>query len=44
MPDQMTLCFHRFHILAFVLLHEEVSVKAVAGCVLIGEGTLVMVL
>ena len=31
-------------LLAFVLLHEEVSVKAVAGCVLIGAGTLVMVL
>lgn len=31
-------------VLAFVLLHEEVSVKAVAGCVLIGAGTLVMVL
>ena len=31
-------------VLAFVLLHEDVSVKAVAGCVLIGAGTLVMVL
>ena len=31
-------------VLAFILLHEEVSVKAVAGCVLIGAGTLVMVL
>ena len=31
-------------VLAFVLLHEEVSVKAVVGCVLIGAGTLVMVL
>ena len=31
-------------VLAFVLLHEEVSTKAVAGCVLIGAGTLVMVL
>ena len=31
-------------ILAFVLLHEEVSVKAIVGCVLIGAGTLVMVL
>ena len=31
-------------VLAFLLLHEEVSTKAVAGCVLIGAGTLVMVL
>ena len=31
-------------VLAFLLLHEEVSVKAVAGCALIGAGTLVMVL
>ena len=30
--------------LAFVLLHEEVSVKAIVGCVLIGAGTLVMVI
>ena len=31
-------------VLAFLLLHEEVSVKDVVGCVLIGTGTLVMVL
>ena len=31
-------------VLAFVLLHEQVSVKAVAGCILIGAGTLLMVL
>lgn len=31
-------------VLAFVMLHEEVSVKAVVGCVLIGAGTLVIVL
>ena len=31
-------------VLAFLLLHEEVSVKAVVGCVLIGAGTLMMVL
>ena len=31
-------------VLAFVLLHEEVSVKAIVGCVLIGAGRLVMVL
>lgn len=31
-------------VLAFVMLHEEVSVKAVVGCVLIGVGTLIMVL
>ena len=30
--------------LAFVLLHEEVSVKDVVGCVLIGAGTLIMVI
>lgn len=31
-------------VLAFVLLHEEVSMKAMVGCLLIGAGTLVMVL
>lgn len=31
-------------ILAFVFLHEEFTVKSVIGCVLIGAGTLVMVL
>ena len=31
-------------VLAFLLLHEEGSVKAVVGCVLIGAGTLMMVL
>ena len=31
-------------VLAFLLLHEEVSVKDVVGCVLIGAGTLMMVL
>lgn len=31
-------------VLAFVLLHEEVSVKSILGCVLIGAGTLIMVL
>lgn len=30
--------------LAFVFLHEQVTVKSVAGCVLIGAGTLLMVL
>ena len=30
--------------LAFLFLHEQVSVKALAGCALIGAGTLVMVL
>lgn len=30
--------------LAFVFLHEQVTVKSVAGCVLIGGGTLLMVL
>ena len=31
-------------VLAFVLLHEEFNVKSVIGCVLIGAGTLLMVL
>ena len=31
-------------VLAFVFLHEEFTVKSVAGCVLIGAGTLLMVL
>lgn len=31
-------------ILAFVFLHEELTLKAVIGCILIGLGTLVMVL
>ncbi len=31
-------------VMAFVFLHEEASLKSVAGCVLIGIGTLVMVL
>lgn len=31
-------------ILAFVFLHEEFTIKSVIGCILIGAGTLVMVL
>lgn len=31
-------------VLAFVLLHEEFTVKSLIGCILIGAGTLVMVL
>lgn len=31
-------------ILAFVFLHEEFTVKSLVGCVLIGAGTLLMVL
>lgn len=31
-------------ILAFVFLHEQVTAKSIAGCVLIGAGTLLMVL
>ena len=31
-------------VLAFVFLHEEFTAKSVAGCVLIGAGTLLMVL
>lgn len=31
-------------VLAFVFLHEEFTVKSLVGCVLIGIGTLVMVL
>lgn len=31
-------------ILAFVFLHEQITVKSFIGCILIGAGTLVMVL
>ena len=31
-------------ILAFVFLHEEFTIKAILGCILIGAGTLIMVL
>ena len=31
-------------VLAFVFLHEQFTVKALIGCVLIGAGTIVMVL
>lgn len=31
-------------VLAFVFLHEEVTPKSLAGCILIGAGTLLMVL
>lgn len=31
-------------VLAFVFLHEEFTVKSLVGCVLIGAGTLIMVL
>ena len=31
-------------VLAFVFLHEKFTVKSLVGCVLIGIGTLVMVL
>ena len=31
-------------ILAFAFLHEEFTVKSLAGCILIGAGTLLMVL
>ncbi|MGN1117071.1 MAG: EamA family transporter [Acutalibacteraceae bacterium] len=31
-------------VLAFIFLHEKVSVKSVIGCILIGAGTLLMVL
>ena len=31
-------------VLAFVFLHEEFTLKSVIGCILIGAGTLVMVL
>lgn len=31
-------------VLAFVFLHEEFTAKSLAGCVLIGAGTLIMVL
>ena len=31
-------------VLAFVFLHEEFTTKSVIGCILIGAGTLLMVL
>lgn len=31
-------------VLAFVFLHEEFTAKSLAGCILIGAGTLIMVL
>jgi len=31
-------------VLAFVFLHEDFTTKSLAGCVLIGAGTLIMVL
>ena len=31
-------------ILAFVFLHEQFTVKSLIGCILIGAGTLIMVL
>ena len=31
-------------VLAFVFLHEEFTAKSLVGCVLIGAGTLVMVM
>lgn len=31
-------------VLAFIFLHEQMTVKSVVGCILIGVGTLIMVL
>ena len=31
-------------VLAFVFLHEEFTMKSLIGCILIGAGTLVMVM
>ena len=31
-------------VLAFIFLHEEFTMKSLLGCILIGAGTLVMVL
>jgi transporter family protein len=31
-------------LLAFIFLHEQFTVKSIAGCVLIGAGTLLMVM
>ena len=31
-------------VLAFVFLHEEFTIKSLAGCILIGIGTVIMVL
>ena len=40
--DKLSIVFTL--ILAFVFLHETVSVKSIIGCILIAAGTLVMVL
>jgi len=40
--DKMSIVFTL--ILAFVFLHEEFNVKSLVGCILIGAGTLIMVL
>ena len=44
--DQKKMTTGRFTtlILAFVFLHEQVTTKSIIGCVLIGAGTLLMVL
>lgn len=31
-------------VLAFVFLHEEFTIKSLTGCILIGVGTVIMVL
>ncbi|MDE7429651.1 MAG: EamA family transporter, partial [Lachnospiraceae bacterium] len=31
-------------VLAFVFLHEEFTIKSLLGCILIGAGTLIMVI
>ncbi|MBR2869283.1 MAG: EamA family transporter, partial [Clostridia bacterium] len=31
-------------VLAFVFLHEEFTIKSLVGCILIGIGTLIMVM
>lgn len=40
--DKLSIIFT--FILAFIFLHEEITVKSIIGCVLIGAGTLIMVL
>ena len=40
--DKLSVVFT--FVLAFVFLHEEFTIKSLAGCILIGVGTVIMVL
>ena len=42
MGDKLSVVFTL--VLAFVFLHEEFTIKSLAGCILIGVGTVIMVL